>query len=561
MAYPMFHERGPRDVPMAVPLDHFAVLYPAEGDFVEFKQGMPETKIKEAVVAFSNSDGGVLLMGVSNGGLPVGISVDGEAVAKVHRIVAGVRSPGRYDVRPLLVGDKSVLVLTVDRRREGFAQMQDGRVLVRRGAMNTPIFDLELARFISGRALARFESTPLDVAFETADPALVEKVRQAYGWSPDDVATRLAEAGLLGSADSRAPLTVAGALYLLPEPREVLGKSYVEIFRFREGSETYDRRIEIGGTADEQVARVTQELMGELGVDVVILGLRRHELPRIPEPVLREAVANAVAHRTYEASGQPVRVEIRPDRVVITSPGGLPEPVTLANMREQNAARNIAVIRTLRRFRLAEDAGLGVDVMEDGMEAALLEKPEFEADSSHVAVTLRLGTTVTPQERAWIAELEERGEILPADRVLLLHAARGEILTNASARQLLGVDSVHARSALQRLRGLGYLVQHGQRGGSSYSLASGLGPPAGLRLDQGEVRRLVLAVATQDRITNEIVRARTGMDRAQVLALLTALVEEGSLVRHGSRRGTYYTANGGLAGEPTDERSLDETPG
>ncbi len=542
MAYPLFHESGPRDLPMTMLAEQFAAHFPGESTYVEFKQGVPDAKIKEAVVAFSNSDGGVLLVGVTNSGLAVGTNSDGEAVARIHRIVAGVRNPGRYDVRTLLVGDKSILVLSVWRRREGFAQTQDGRVLVRRGAMNTPVFDAELARFISGRALTRFESTPVEPTLEQADQDRLERVRHAYGWSQDQLPDRLAEAGLLESGDPHAHLTVAGALYLLRQPRDVLGKAYIEVFRYRDESETYDRRFEIDGTADEQVERATRELLDELGADLVVLGVRRHELPRIPEQVLREAVANAVAHRTYEASGQPVRVEIRPDRVTVTSPGGLPEPVTLANMREQNAARNINVIRTLRRFRLAEDAGLGVDVMEDAMEAAMLEKPEFATDGSHVAVILRLGSTVTPQERAWIAEIEQRGEILPPDRVLVLHAARGELLTNTSARNLLSVDSVHARTALHRLRDLGYLTQRGQRGGAFYALAQGLGPPAGLKLDHDGLQNVVLAMAAEARVTNEAVRVRTGLDRAQVLALLNSLVEVGSLIRHGSRRGTYYTS-------------------
>lgn len=541
MAYPLFHEAGPRDLPMALLPQQFAAEFPGEGDFVEFKQGLPETKLREAIVAFSNTDGGVVLLGVRDDGQVQGITSDGETIAKIHRSVAGVRNPGRYDVRSLLIGDRTILVLSVRRRREGFAQMQDGRILVRRGAMNAPVFDIELARFISQRALTRFESTPVEATLDDADGVLIARLRGAYGWSTDHLADRLAEAGLLEIGDAAAHLTVAGALYLLPRPAEVLGKAYVEVFRYRDESGTYDRRLEIDGPVDQQVEQTTRELMAELGSDVVVLGVRRHEFPRIPEPVLREAIANAVAHRTYEATGQPVRIEIRPDRVIVRSPGGLPEPVTLANMREQNSARNVDVIRVLRRFRLAEDAGMGVDVMEDVMEAALLERPEFDADGAHVEVVLRLGSTVAPQERAWIAEVEQRGEIRMGDRILLLHAARGEVLTNGSVRELLGVDSVQARSSLHRLRDLGYLSQRGQRGGAFYALAKGLAPPAGLQLDDVELREVILGMAADQNVTNESVRTRTGLDRAQVLALLTALVESGELVRHGERRGTNYT--------------------
>lgn len=544
LAYPMFHELGPSDVPMAMTDADFAERYPAESELIEFKQGFSEVKIKEAVAAFSNSDGGVILIGVRDDGVVQGVAADGEAIARLNRIAADVRSPGRYSVHSVLVGERSILALAVARRREGFAQLNDGRILVRRGAMNAALFESDLARFISGRALTRFESTPLDRQFSDADPALVERLRVAYGWADRELPARLGEVGMLEGAGARSRLTVAGALFLLPDASDVLGKAHVEVFRYRDESDTYDRRFTVAGPLSHQVEATTQALMDELGSDVVVVGVHRYELPRIPEPVLREAIANAVAHRTYEASGQGVRVEIRPGRVQVSSPGGLPEPVTVANMRDQNAARNLHVIQALRRFRLAEDAGRGIDVMEDTMEAAMLERPEFGADDRHVRVVLRIGSAVTPQERAWLLEVEQRGEIRTQDKVVLLHAVRGELLTNGTVRQLLSVDSVHSRATLQRLRDLGFLTQSGSRGGVTYTLTRDLAPPAGLRLEPAELLDLVRSMADAAPVTNESVRERTGLDRAQVLARLNELVESGALERHGERRGTYYTRPG-----------------
>jgi ATP-dependent DNA helicase RecG len=333
---------------------------------------------------------------------------------------------------------------------------------------------------------------------------------------------------------------VAGALYLLPEPHSLLGKTYVEVFRYRDRGNAYDRRVSITGPLTTQVAEATRLIVDEVGSDLVILGVRRYDLPRLPQGVVREAIANAVAHRVYENGRSAVRVEIRPDSVTITSPGPLPEPVTVANMRDQNSARNVNVIATLRRFRLAEDAGRGVDLMEDVMAANLLDLPEFSDDGTSVKVRLLLSTTVTPAERAWLQEVERRGEIKPPDRVLLVHAARGVPLTNGYAREVLSVDSVDARNALRRLRDAGLLRQSGERGGAVYYLAPDLSSPAGLRLAPTELGELIVALAEEGPLTNQVVRERTGLDRARALAVLTALVEEGRLVRRGERRGSWY---------------------
>lgn len=543
MAYPLFHELGPLPTPTPILMSRaeFADAFPGEGDYVEFKQGIPDNKIAEAITAFSNAEGGVILLGVTDGGDIAGVSSDGGTQGRIHRIVTTVRDPGRYDLHVLHVDGREVLVLAVHRRREGFAQLHDGRLLIRRGAMNSALMGNELARFISGRALTRFESTPINLGVSHADPELIKTLQATFDWQADDLPRRLFERGLSSAPSNDGSLTVAGALYLLRRPADVLGKAYIEIFRYREPAGEYDLRVEFAGPAFQQVEDATERIVAELGADVVVVGLYRHELPRIPRTVLREAIANAVAHRTYENARQAIRVEIRQDRITIRSPGGLPEPVTIENMRQQNAARNADVIKVLRAMKLAEDAGRGIDVMEDDMAAAMLEPPIFATDGKTVEVLLRLGSAVSPPERAWLAEIERRGSIRPDDRILLVHAARGDLLTNSSARELLGVDSTHARAALGRLRSLGYLEQHGERGGATYSLARELSPPAGLGLNPDELRKLVLELARLGPITNESVRGHTGLDRAATLRILGELTGAGMLVRQGERRGTHYT--------------------
>jgi ATP-dependent DNA helicase RecG len=517
----------------------FTAAFPTESEFLEFKQGLPEAKVQEAVVAFSNTSGGVILLGVAPDGGARGLTVDGELTARVHRAIGRARDPGRYEIFDLVVGDRSLLVIAVARRREGFSQTTDGRILVRRGAMNTALFGAALGELIAGRVLTRFETTPTIVTFSDADPGLLAGLAAAWGWPADRaLSDRLREQGLMDPRSER--LTVAGVLHLVAEPHLVLGKTYIEVFRYRDKDTAYDRRLSVTGPLSRQVTEATRLIVDELGSDLVVLGVRRYDLPRLPEGVLREAVANAVAHRVYENGRSAVRIEIRPDSVTITSPGPLPEPVTVANIRDQNAARNLSVISSLRRFRLAEDAGRGVDLMEDVMAANLLDPPEFTDDGASVSVRLHLSTTVSPSERAWIQEVERRGEIRPLDRILLVHAARGVPLTNSYAREVLALDSVDARNALQRLRDAGLLSQSGERGGAAYYLAPDLSPPAGLRMNPAELGDVVLALAAEGPLTNQLVRERTGLDRARALALLTSLVEDGRLTRRGERRGAAY---------------------
>jgi ATP-dependent DNA helicase RecG len=525
---------------MTMTLAEFRQAFPSESSYIERKRGIGRG-MQDTVVAFSNSDGGVILVGVSDDGSIAGRELTPGTEDDLHERFSSVRDPGRYALHRLLVDGVSVVAISVARREEGFSQTSEGRVLVRRGTRDVTLFGSELRTFLNERSLSRFEESDLGIPLARASAELLGEVADAYGWSREsELYERLPEAGLATRGDGGGNLTVAGGLFLRERPDEKLGKSYVEVLRFPDDGPDYDRRVEIRGAAHEQVERTTSLVADELGTEMVVLGIRRHELPRIPRVVLREAIANAVAHRSYELTGSSIRVELRPDAVVVSSPGGLPEPVTEENIRETQAARNVTVVTTLRRFGLAEDAGRGVDVMEDVMREELLDPPSFRDTGHSVIVRLPVHSPVAPAERAWVREIEERGVIQPFDRILLVHAARGEALTNSRVRELLGLDSREARDALRRLRDAGLLIQVGHRGGAEYVLHGSLHPPAGLRLSREELKAVILELAKSDPVTNARVRERTGLDRVEALRLLDELTDEGRLRRVGRRRGTRY---------------------
>lgn len=537
LAYPLFHPRSRRQMPISVSRTEFAAEFPGEGELVEFKRGTGREALQSSAVAFSNAKGGVILIGVEDDGSITGRSMDGGTLDAIHTALRDAHDLGRYEIASVDIEGTPVVVISIAHREQGFAQSSNGRVLVRRGTQDLALFGAELQRVINERSFARFESAVTDIPFEDVDQEASERLRRAYGWSLDSTPVRLSDVGLL----SGGKLTVAGALHLLADPASTLGKAYVEVLRYPDdATPDYDRRDEVRGPLARQVEAGIRLVMEHLGSDLVVLGARRFELPRIPEVVVREALVNALAHRSYEHNGTPVRVELRPGWVMIASPGGLPEPVTVGNMRETTAARNLDVIRALRRLGLAEDAGRGVDVMQDTMRSEMFDQPEFRDPGHSVEVVLPTHSSVAPVERAWVRELEARGDLRPADRGVLVHAARGEPLTNAVVRRLAQVDSREARMILKRLRDHGLLRQHGERGGATYTLFEDLRPPAGLRLGPEELAALVEQLAADGPVSNADVRAATGLDRTDALRLLDRLVSEGRLVRTGARRGTRY---------------------
>lgn len=541
MSYPLFHPARRDDLPAILSEEDFARLFPGEGDYVELKQGVSITRIQEAAVAFSNSDGGVYIVGVAPDRHIVGVTQSGEKAKDIHQALRDARNPGRYDIHELVVGAKTVMVLAVAPRHDGFAQTSGGAILARRGASNVALLGDELARFIARRSFQHFETTPTTATLDDADSSLTERLASAFGWPAEaDLTPRLEEEGFVVGDGQRLALTVAGGLLLLADPQTVGGRPYVDIRRYAVDEPDPDKRWQIRGPADVQIEQATRTILDELGSVSAIVGVQRVEMPKLPPRVIREALANAVAHRSYEHAGTAIRVDLHPTHVTITSPGGLPEPVTLENLRFQQSARNDRLLGALRRYGLAEDLGKGIDRMEDDMASELLQPPEFEDDGSFFSVTLRLGGAVTARERAWVRNLVQEGRLDGRAATVVVAVARHGAITNSEVRSVLNVDSVEARSLLQSLVAADLLVRRGERGGAEYHIAPDLGVPARIRHTDDELDGAALSLARQGPVTNALLRELTGLDRQQALRVLRRLVRRGALRQAGTKRGVRY---------------------
>lgn len=517
---------------------------------------MARGPIQRAIVAFSNADGGVVLIGVDDRGHPVGCPF-GEGVKKdLWEVVGGINSPGLVSLRGVRVDRTEITVVAVERRRQGIAQTSAGTPLVRKGKQNLPLVGEELLALMSDRVKDSFDGGASRWSLADADPGLVAALCRAldleFAGDAAVVAEALAGRGLVLRSGHGSVLTNAAALFLVPEAGQALGKCRIDVFRYEKDAIEYDRRVTFDGTPAEQVEAASAWISEELGADLVVVGNRRYDLPRLPRKALREVIANAVAHRDYQLSGSAVEVRLTPTEVVVTSPGGFVAPVTSENLQEAHSARNNGVIYVLRAFGLAEDAGRGIGVILHEMAADLRLRPTFlEEPPGHVTVRLPVEGSVTPEERAWVRDLEARGDLLAEDRRVLVEAARGFELTNAGVRSLLDIDSVKARQSLRRLRDAGLLEQEGIKGGARYRLAATLRPPAGVPLTRAERRaRIVALAANRQSITNSTVRSEAGLSRHEARSLLADLVARGDLELRGRGRGAHYVR----AGPPGQEQ-------
>jgi predicted HTH transcriptional regulator len=113
----------------------------------------------------------------------------------------------------------------------------------------------------------------------------------------------------------------------------------------------------------------------QLPQNEVIEDAIRREAKLVPESVIRELVANALIHQDFEISGTSVMIEIYADRLEISNPGSPQIPTD--RFIDGCQSRNERLAMAMRRLRICEEKGSGIDRVVQAAEYLQLPAPDF----------------------------------------------------------------------------------------------------------------------------------------------------------------------------------------
>ena len=156
----------------------------------------------------------------------------------------------------------------------------------------------------------------------------------------------------------------------------------------------------------------------------------RKTVPMFPELAVRELVANALIHQDFFVTGAGPMVEIFENRIEITNPG---EPLVDTDrfVDTPPKSRNDALASMMRRFRICEERGSGIDKVVFQVELFQLPAPLFEVPEGFTRAVLFAHKDLKEMDK------EERV------RAVYLHACLRYVnrmyLTNTSVRERFGI--------------------------------------------------------------------------------------------------------------------------
>ena len=326
-----------------------------ESSTIELKRQVVDD-IRKTVIAFANSEGGTIYIGVEDDGTIVGVEDIADEMLKLSNIIRDAIKP---DITMFVSytqeeeNDKNLIKVTVQKGTEcpyylKSKGLRPEGVFVRQGASSVPATESSIRRMImetDGNNFEKMRSLNQKLTFNVATkefnirgvPFGGNHLKTLHLINEDDIYTNL---GLLLS--DQCTHTIKAAVFE--------GKEKV-IFK--------DRR-EFTGSLLKQLNDAFAYISQYNRVRAEFTGLHRNDKKDYPEEALREALLNALVHREYSYSASTL-ISIFDDRIEFVSIGGLVKGINLSDiMLGVSATRNERLANIFYRLTLIEAYGTGV---------------------------------------------------------------------------------------------------------------------------------------------------------------------------------------------------------
>ena len=368
-----------------------------EGKTFECKRDLSSTQnLLKTLVAFANSAGGLVLIGVADGTRDViGLPEPLQAEEQLCNLIADGISPRLVpNVELVAHGDLNLLLVEVfpssQRPHHLIRQGPEQGVFVRLGSTNRQADSAlieELHRSVSGAA---FDEQP--IAELSVDDLDREAITAAFEGIRSISDQDLHSLRVLTTVQGRDVPTVGGVLLFGQNRDRWFPDAWLQCARFVGTTKAgiFDQ-LDIHAPLPQALEQALAFLKKHAMRSADFQELRRVDRWSIPLASLREALTNALVHADYSQRGAPIRVAFFDDRIEIENPGVLIPGLSIEDLpRGISRLRNRVISRVFRELGLIEQWGSGVPVILEEAASSHLPPPLFEEVGLRFRVTLPL---------------------------------------------------------------------------------------------------------------------------------------------------------------------------
>jgi ATP-dependent DNA helicase RecG len=368
-----------------------------ESQNIEFKDSLSlKREIGETVSAFSNTNGGTILIGVSDFGEIIGIEVGKMTLEDLANYMKMHTDPQIYpEINLCPVGDKNIIEVKVKENEEKPVFFKN-HAFKRVSRTNQRISTSEMRRLAKEerKRLSFDEQICEEASLEDIDE---EKVRNFFkkaryerrlDLDPDISAKEtLEKLGML----KEEKITNAAILLFGKNPQKYFLQAETRCARFKgtKPLEFIDMKVFKGNIIDQREDAL-EFVKEHIKLQAKIVGTERVERWEYPIEAIREAISNAICHRDYKIKSN-VQVRIFDDRIEIWGCGLLPEPLTPEDLKKKHRSilRNPLIGKSFFLIKFIEEWGTGTNRIIEWCLKYGLPEPIFEEASGSIVVTLK----------------------------------------------------------------------------------------------------------------------------------------------------------------------------
>ena len=375
---------------------------PAESQTVEFKRlngSKIVSKVTETIVAMANTDGGTIVLGISDPEYTSIKSYDrifgieenadnfdaiGREIQRIIPPLASIWPPMKLAVSEV---GRTIALIFVPKATETFHSV-DNHVWVRLEKSNKLLTPQEVVKFSYAKGFEKADKELVDVDFNLLNTDEFKQWKENRKIKDADIKIILEKTGLARKNKEGVLLPTRAAVLLFAEfPNDLMEtKCAVRVFQYTGTIETIGETLNlistpknINGPIVKQIKKAHEYVLTLLRSGIKIPSGFTTQY-QIPERAVKEAITNAVIHRDYYIK-RDIEIKIFEDRVEVESPGLFPYNITRTNIGLVRAEgyRNDLLVKHLREFPSPPnlDQNEGVKAMRAEMKAQNLYPPIF----------------------------------------------------------------------------------------------------------------------------------------------------------------------------------------
>lgn len=409
------------------------------------------TEIKKEIVAFLNSDGGTLIIGVDDNGTVIGVENPKDIIERISLMIHEAIKPdaslicsaGEYKE-----DGKTIVKVAIGRGvKKPYYIYEKGLkpsgVYLRINNTSQQASEYAIKQMIIASEDKSFESLPSatqDLTFDYLESvfkrAKIELKQKTLGFI--DANGSYTNLALLLS--DQCPFSIKAAVFDSDDKSRFLDRKEFEGSLIRQADEVYE------------YLNLNNKTRGEYN------GLLREDKTEYNQLVLREGLLNAIIHRDYSLNGS-ILISIYKNRIEYVSIGGLVSGMTYEDMMlGVSRSRNERLANVFFKLKYVEAYGTGIEKIQGDYEHTRLE-PRFEVSDNGFLLVLPNKTYM------------EKSKKIRTDKELVYDfIAKCGRATRAEVQEELGFKLTKTRNLLLQLEQEGKIERHGNGKGIFYTV-------------------------------------------------------------------------------------------